>query len=184
MRDVVSGLAELAAAQARIINLSIVGPDNTVLAAVVRAVQARHVLLVAAAGNDGPNAPPLYPAAYPGVIAVTGVDARERVLAEAGSGEHISFAAPGADMLAAAPEGRFATVRGTSFAAPLVAGMLATGLAGRADADREQLLQRLAATAEDRGAKGRDRRYGLGLVGAGLRVDPATYMGRVARESN
>lgn len=182
MRDVAAGLADLAAAQVRIINLSIVGPDNAVLAAVVRAVQARQVLLVAAAGNDGPNAPPLYPAAYPGVIAVTGVDARARVLAEAGSGEHISFAAPGADMLAAAPGGQFAVVRGTSFAAPLVAGMLAREIAARSGVDREQLVRQLAAGAEDRGAKGRDRRYGLGLVGAGLRVDPVTYMGRQAQQ--
>lgn len=178
MRDVVSGMAELAAAQVRIINMSIVGPDNAVLAAVVRAVQARKVLLVAAAGNDGPNAAPLYPAAYPGVVAVTGVDARARVLAEAGSGEHISFAAPGADMLAAAPGGQFVSVRGTSFAAPLVAGLLARELAGQADAEPGLLLQQLAAAAQDRGAKGRDRRYGLGVVGSALRVDPAAWTAR------
>lgn len=167
MRDVVAALSALAAAQARVVNMSIVGPDNAVLAATVRAVQSRSVLIVAATGNDGPNAKPLYPAAYPGVIAVSAVDAKLRVLPEASGGEHVSFSAPGADLLAAAPEGKFQSVRGTSFAAPLVAGMLAQHLASD-DSDTQDIVRRLAAVAEDRGRKGRDPRYGFGLVGADL----------------
>jgi subtilisin family serine protease len=177
MRDVVTGLSSLAAASARVVNMSIVGPDNAVLAAAVRAVQARSILIVAATGNDGPNAKPLYPAAYPGVVAVSAVDARMRVLPEASGGRHVSFAAPGADLIAAAPAGAFQQVRGTSFAAPLVAGMLASALA-MPDADSAEILRQLAATAEDRGARGRDRRYGHGLIGRelparGLMAQPA-----------
>jgi subtilisin family serine protease len=167
MRDVVAALSALAEEQARVVNMSIVGPDNAVLAATVRAVQSRSVLIVAATGNDGPNAKPLYPAAYPGVIAVSAVDANLRVLPEASGGAHVSFSAPGADLLAAAPEGKFQTVRGTSFAAPLVAGMLAQHLASD-DSDTQAIVRRLAAAAEDRGRKGRDNRYGFGLVGADL----------------
>jgi subtilisin family serine protease len=177
-RDIVTGLADLAGKNVRVINVSIVGPDNAVLGAVVRSLVARSIAIVAAAGNDGPNAAPLYPAAYPGVIAVSAVDARQRVLPEAGSGGHISFAAPGADMLAATPGGGFANVRGTSYAAPLVSGLLARALVGHDDASAASIVQQLAATARDRGSKGRDRRYGYGLVGSELRVDPATYMGR------
>jgi subtilisin family serine protease len=167
MRDVVGALSALAAARSRVINMSIVGPDNAVLAATVRAVQARSVLIVAATGNDGPNAKPLFPAAYPGVVAVSAVDAKLRVLPEASGGEHVSFSAPGADLLAAAPDGKFQNVRGTSFAAPLVAGMLARELASD-DSDTGAIVRRLAAAAEDRGRKGRDQRYGFGLVGADL----------------
>lgn len=164
VRDVVSALGELAAAQVRIINLSIVGPDNRVLAAAVRAVQARAILIVAASGNDGANARPLYPAAYAGVIAVSAVDDRRRVLPEASGGSHVSFAAPGADLRAAAPGGAFQHVRGTSFAAPLVAGLLARELA-RTGASPDSIVQQLVASAQDRGARGRDPRYGHGLVG-------------------
>ena len=64
-------------------------------------VVARGCLVVAAVGNDGPAARPLYPAAWPGVVGVTGVDARGRVLAEAERGVQVKFAAPGADMVAA-----------------------------------------------------------------------------------
>jgi subtilisin family serine protease len=169
LRDVVTALGELAAARCRVINLSIVGPDNAVLEAAVRAVQAQAILVVAATGNDGPNARPLYPAAYPGVIAVSAVDARWRVLPEASGGAHVTFAAPGADILAASPGGGLQPVRGTSFAAPLVAGMLARELANPG-VDGDLVVQRLVAMAQDRGRKGRDSRYGFGLVGADLAV--------------
>lgn len=176
MRDIVDAMSELAAARARVINMSIVGPDNAVLAAAVRQLQARAILIVAATGNDGPNAKPLYPAAYPGVIAVSAVDSKQRVLAEASGGEHVSFSAPGADLLAAAPGDAFQQVRGTSFAAPLVAGLLAAQLAG-AGTDAVDVVRQLAATAEDRGRKGHDSRYGHGLVGTalqrGLMAQPA-----------
>jgi subtilisin family serine protease len=178
VRDIVAGLAELAEKKVRVINVSIVGPDNAVLGAIIRALVAKSIAIVAAAGNDGPNAAPLYPAAYPGVIAVAAVDAKQRVLPEAGGGGHISFAAPGADMLAATPGGGFASVRGTSYAAPLVAGLVARALVGQDDASATVIVQQLAASARDRGSKGRDRRYGYGLVGAELRVDPGTYMSR------
>jgi subtilisin family serine protease len=167
LRDVVTALSELAAAEVRVVNMSIVGPDNMVLAAAVKALLARSIFVVAATGNDGARARPLYPAAYPGVIAVSAVDARRRVLPEASGGAHVSFAAPGADIMAAVPGGRFQNVRGTSFAAPLVAGMRARELA-KPGADTVDILRQFTAAAEDRGAKGRDHRYGYGLVGTDL----------------
>ena len=122
---IAAGLDWLGQKGARIINVSLVGPANIVLARAIAALQARGVSIVAAVGNDGPAAPPMYPASYLGVIAVTGVDMRGKVLAEAGRANHVDFAAPGADMAAALRGGGFAAVRGTSFAAPLVAARLA-----------------------------------------------------------
>ncbi|GAA3270657.1 hypothetical protein GCM10020258_44710 [Sphingomonas yabuuchiae] len=105
--------------------ISLVGPANPLLARVVAAAQKRGLIIVAAVGNNGPAAPPAYPASYLGVIAVTGVDGRGRPLIEAGRASHLDYAAPGADMLAAGVGGRRFKVRGTSFAAPLVAGRVA-----------------------------------------------------------
>jgi hypothetical protein len=109
----------------KVVNMSLVGPPNPLLAAAVKAAQAKGVLIVAAVGNDGPAAPPQYPASYPGVISVTGVDAKGRALIEAGRPVHLDFAAPGADMAGAVPGGRWEALRGTSFAGPLVAASLA-----------------------------------------------------------
>src|SRR6185503_9291329 len=77
-----------------VINVSLVGPPNALLEAVVLRVIARGYLIVAAVGNDGPAAPPLYPAAYRDVIGVTAVDAHRLVLVEAGRGSLVNFAAP------------------------------------------------------------------------------------------
>src|SRR3546814_9761533 len=69
-----------------VINVSLVGPPNLLVRTAVTAVQRRGLIVGAAVGNDGPAAAPLYPAAYPGVVAVTGVDSNNRVLIEAGRG--------------------------------------------------------------------------------------------------
>ncbi len=137
---VVRALGWLVAKRVGVINISLVGPQNRIVAHAVQAVRGRGIGIVAAVGNDGPAAPPQYPASYPGVLAITGVDARGRALPEAGKATHIDFAAPGADMAAALPGQGYAKVRGTSFAAPLAAARLALagprGLAGEATPGR------------------------------------------------
>jgi subtilisin family serine protease len=109
-------------------------------------------------GNDGPAAPPLYPSAYPGVVGVTGVDARDRVLVEAGRGAQVDFAAPGVFEI----DGRRA--RGTSYAAPVVAGVLAARLSAPGGREAARALAALQQDARDLGARGRDDVYGYGLV--------------------
>lgn len=161
-----------------IINVSLVGPPNALLAAVVRNVIAHGFLIVAAVGNDGPSAPPLYPAAYPGVIGVTAVDAHHHVLMEAERGAQVQFAAPGADMSAAEPPHSYAAVRGTSFAAPLVAGLLARSLRTPDPVRAVQAIAELRRRAIDLGVPGHDPVYGYGLVGADLAPEPALARAR------
>jgi subtilisin family serine protease len=176
-----TGVAEALAWMVRndvsVVNVSLVGPRNALVEAAVRRAAGRGVLIVAAAGNDGPAAAPLYPAAYAGVIGVTAVDARGRPLPEAARGPHIDFAAPGADMAAAGSNQGYVQVRGASFAAPLVAGLLARRGGG------DQAVRALAAEARDLGDRGPDPVYGRGLVGADLRVDPGAVgaRGRLSR---
>lgn len=156
-----------------VINASLVGPDNAGLAAVVKAVLAKGVVIVAAVGNDGPSAPPLFPASYEGVIGVTAVDERGKAIVEAARGPQVDFAAPGADMAAAGLDNGYYEVRGTSFASPIVAGLIAREAAHSARASEAPAA--LAAHAEDLGKKGRDKIYGDGLIGADLRVSPRAF---------
>jgi hypothetical protein len=121
---IVRALGWMAARGVRVVTVSLVGPANPLLEGAVRLARERGVIVVAAVGNDGPAAPPAYPASYPGVVAVTGIDGRGRLLHEAGRALHVEFAAPGADIRAADASGGARAVRGTSFAAPLVAGRL------------------------------------------------------------
>lgn len=155
-----------------VVNISLVGAKSLLLTGLVRVMGQRGHLLVAAVGNDGPTAPPLYPAAYPEVVGVTGVDARRRVLPEACRGPHVAFAAPGADMRAAQPGGGWAAVRGTSFATPIVAGLLAAALIEPEPRQARAALEELGTVAVDLGPAGIDTTYGRGLVGASLRIPP------------
>lgn len=154
----VEALAWLSRERVPVINISLVGPDNPVLARAVQVMLARGHVLVAAVGNDGPAAPPLYPAAYAGVIGVSGVDARHRVLPESGSGPHVDFSAPGVLGGGARP------MRGTSFAAPVIARLAAEAVREPDASAATRVRQMLAARARDLGKPGRDPRYGEGLV--------------------
>jgi len=151
-----------------VVNISLVGAKSLLLTGLVRAMTARGYLLVAAVGNDGPTAPPLFPAAYPDVVGVTGVDAKHKVLPEACRGEQVDFAAVGSGLVAADIGGGFSEIRGTSFATPIVAALLAGSLQSPDPAKARETLTALESTAIDIGNNGVDPSYGKGLVGAEL----------------
>ncbi|HEX4180070.1 MAG TPA: S8 family serine peptidase [Caulobacteraceae bacterium] len=167
---IVRALAWMAREGVPVINVSLVGPPNLTLEAAVRALNASGALIVAPVGNDGPAAPPLYPASYPGVVAVTAVDRTGRVIFEAGRAKHVDFAAPGADMVAEKPGGGLVAVRGTSFASPIVAGRLAVLLHAPDPPRAARALNALSAEAGRPGGEG--GRLGLGVVGEDVRLDP------------
>ena len=155
--SIVQAMSWIAARRPSVINISLVGPRNALVERAINLLQARGIKIVAAVGNDGPGAPPLYPASHAGVIAVTGVDGNNRALAEAGRAAHLDYAGPGADMAAALPGKGYTRVRGTSFAAPFVTARLAmTGSTARLDAEA---------------AKGRGR-IGRGIICAACRIAP------------
>jgi subtilisin family serine protease len=162
--------AWLRANRVAVINVSLVGAGNLILQQLVTGLAVHGFLIVAAVGNDGPAAPPLYPAAYPGVVGVTAVDAHRRVLVEAARGPQVMFAAPGADMAAAGTPQGFVAVRGTSFASPIVAALLAQRLADPDPAAAQAALDGLAREAVDLGPKGGATVYGRGVVGEAWRM--------------
>lgn len=176
--EVVGALAWLARERVPVINVSLVGPANRLLELATQALLRRGHLIVAAVGNDGPAAPPLYPAAYRGVVGVTGVTPARRALPEAAQGPQVTLAAPGADLAAAWPGGGYVVARGTSFAAPLVAGLLARDLPQPDPDAAVAVLARLAREAVDLGEPGRDPVYGFGLVGEAARTPPERVQAR------
>jgi minor extracellular protease Epr len=147
-----------------VVTISLVGPDNGLLGRAIKSAQQKGMLVVAAVGNDGPAAPPRYPAAYKGVVGVTGVDHRERALPEAGSATPIDFAAPGAGMKGASIDGKLVPLRGTSFAAPLVAARLLSHYPAANISKIEPAVNGLINEAKDLGKKGADKIYGHGLI--------------------
>ncbi|MFL6659094.1 MAG: S8 family serine peptidase [Massilia sp.] len=174
--DKIAGaLAWMAREKVGVINLSIVGPPNILLERVVGSMVKRGHLLVAAVGNDGPAAPPLYPASYPGVVGVSAVDKRGRVIPEAGRGPQVMFAAPGNNMVSAAVgDPAFRTVRGTSFASPIVAALLAVKLPYPDKALAAQAVSSLAKQARNEPGVASNE-TGLGVVGLNFRNDPSSF---------
>ena len=161
--DVVRALDRLAEHDVDFINLSLAGPDNDVLEEAVVAMAARGVVLVAAAGNAGPRAPPQFPAAYRNVVAVTAADSSGRAYRQATGGAHVAFAAPGVKLwTASARAGRLRS--GTSYAAPFVTAALAVLRERGPEVPAADLVGTLATTARDLGEAGRDPVFGWGMV--------------------
>ena len=147
----------------QVINISMTGPPNRLLARGVEAAQARGKVIVAAAGNQGPFAPPLYPAAYEGVIAVTATTVDQSVYRWANQGDHIDFAALGVSVVTARGDGTVGAESGTSMATPVVSAFFACEMAAR-DGNLARVMENLRARATDLGAPGRDTVFGYGLL--------------------
>ena len=146
----------------KLINMSFSGPRDGLVGDAIARMSEMGVIFVAAAGNEGPTAPPSYPAAYPQVIAVTAVTKDLRNYRYANRGDHIDLSAPGVEIWTAAPGRRAGYHTGTSFAAPYVTAMLAVEPSEMLKEGKADLLENLAVM--DLGPEGRDPIYGRGLL--------------------
>ena len=152
--------------RSRIINLSLSGPAEKLLRLLIDAAVKLGIVVIAAAGNNGPRGQPSFPAAMPNVIAVTAVDANEQLYAEATQGDFISVAAPGVDIVGLSPGSKLMVSSGTSFATAFVTGTAALLLELQAHLSPAQLKSVLEHSAKDLGPPGKDPQFGNGLVDA------------------
>ena len=150
------------AGQADVDNRQILtGPDNQLLAAAVSRLRERGVLMVAAVGNQGPSAPPLYPAAYTEVIGVTAADSSGKLYRWANRGEQVMFASNGVTVPVAHPDAGMVADSGTSLASPVVAAALACQ---RNELSEDKAIGALINAAKDLGRPGRDTEFGHGFL--------------------
>jgi hypothetical protein len=152
-----------------VVNISLAGPPNRLLETALNRASEQGLMIIAAAGNGGPVAKPMYPAAYDAVVAVTAVDAGGQVYRLANRGAYLDLAAPGVSVLHAKAGGGYSASSGTSFAVPFAATAAARLRSLDPSADALQLLQQ---SAQDLGAPGKDEIYGYGLLRPGLNVAP------------
>ena len=159
----VEALDWLTSQRVGVISISVAGPDSAIFAEAVSRAQASGSIIVAAVGNDGPAAPPLFPATYDGVVGVTAIDLNRRVFRRAGRGAHVDFSAPGVRVRTANADGGYSVVSGTSFATPVIAALIAL----RVDPDEPAAandVTLLNRSALDLGAPGKDDVFGYGLL--------------------
>jgi subtilisin family serine protease len=145
-----------------VINASVTSPtENAVVVYAMSMLSHEDVILVAAAGNRGPDGPPAYPAAIDSAFAVTAVSLDGEVYRHANIGEYIDIAAPGIGV----PTTSHRVTSGTSLAVPFVTAAAArmVRMCGVTPLEAEERLQ---AGARDLGAPGRDTQFGWGMLQA------------------
>lgn len=149
-----------------VINLSLGGPQISTLEneAIQRAIEA-GIVVVAAAGNDALKGNPVnYPAAYDNVFSIGAVNRQNTRASFSAYNDYVDFVAPGESITTTTLAGKYASVSGTSFAAPIVAGTVAAMRALDPLLTIEEVGGLLKTTATDLGALGRDAHYGDGLI--------------------
>ncbi|HET7911220.1 MAG TPA: S8 family serine peptidase [Pseudolabrys sp.] len=159
-----------ASKNARIINMSFAGPPDELLREMLAKANARGIVLIAAVGNAGPRSPPLYPAADPGVIGVTATDVDDRLMPQANRGPQVAVAAPGVEILAVAPDGKYQVTSGTSVAAAHASGVAALLLASKPSLTPAQVRARLIHGANR--IPGKRTEVGAGVIDALAVINP------------
>jgi len=180
LSDVIEGIEWAIQNGMQVINMSL-GTTSNVPSfhdAIIAAKNA-GIVIVAAAGNNGVAV--TYPAAYPEVIAVSAIDQNDQIASWSSRGPEVDLAAPGVSIYSTYKGTGYATLSGTSMAAPHVTGVAALvlntsvgfyDLNGNGKWDPDEVQKKLQDTAVDLGTSGFDNLYGWGLVNAYNAVQP------------
>lgn len=156
---IAQGITFAADKGARIINLSLGGPDiSKPIELAVKYAQKKGALVIAAAGNSFTHTG--YPAAFPGVFAVGATDDNDRLADFSNHDARINVMAPGVDILSTTPmnltnsmqaggvDSQYSAMSGTSMACPIVTGQAALILSARPDMTAFQVKQLIEQTAK------------------------------------
>jgi hypothetical protein len=184
--DLTEALGYIATQGVGVVNMSLGTTRNHApLEAAIQAVRAKGITVVAAAGNfqeSSPNAA-IYPASYPGVIAVANTQANDTIAPSSSNGNWVDVAAPGTNIfstwdtrdpqLAMGTDVNYNSISGTSMASPLVAGLVGLMKAVRPDLSPDEVEAILKGTTRDLGSPGADPQFGSGLINASAAVNGA-----------
>lgn len=131
------------------------------------------VINVCASGNYGTLFGVSYPASFNNTYAVAATDINNARAGFSSTGPQVDLAAPGVDVLSSVRNGGYAEFSGTSMATPHVVGAVALLIgSGQMTDDNnngtlfDEIKVRLASTAIDLGAEGKDNNFGYGLLNA------------------
>lgn len=152
---------------AKVINVSLGSPDpDPLLRQAVTYAMGKDAVLVASAGNEGDRGnPALYPAAFPGVVSVSGVDESGAFWKPSESGRGIVVAAPSAEIYSTNNQGKYVRADGTSYGAAYVSAAVALIRAAHPQLTSSQAIRRLITTTVERHTRP-DPNIGYG------RIDP------------
>ncbi|WSZ80346.1 type VII secretion-associated serine protease mycosin [Micromonospora sp. NBC_00860] len=162
--NLAAGIDLAVAKGASVISISsVAGPNSRLKRAVEMAMQA-NVVVVAGVGNRPRDEYVSFPAAYPGVVTVGGIDKNGSHASFSVSGPEIDVVAPAVDIYSTSIDGKYRKGTGTSDATAIVAGAAALIRSKYPYLPAREVAHRLTATAVDKGPPGRDDEYGYGVI--------------------
>ena len=175
--NIAAGIRWAADNGARVINMSLGGyAETTVEREAIEYASGKGVLVIAAMGNDSVSQPH-YPSAFDGVIAVAATDATDRRARFSNMGSWVDIAAPGVDIQSTHWDDDYASLSGTSMAAPHVAGVAALVFSQNGGLGAEEVGEILRKTAKGLKENPVDPipndQFGAGLVQAAAAVAAA-----------
>jgi subtilisin family serine protease len=159
--------------KAQVVNMSFAGPFDPEVSRILAEGSRRRVIFIAAVGNEGKAAKPSYPAAYENVIPVTATDRADAIFKDASRCSTTCVAAPGVDILSAAPAGNYKFESGTSMAAAQVSGVVALLLDAKPDLDPKTVRDLLVNTAKHLSPADPDESSIAGIVDAYAMLEAA-----------
>ena len=166
-----------------ILNLSIITLDSdTIIQRFIETAYDDGMIIIGAAGNEGATIGVQYPALYEDVIAVSSVNSEKKITGTSSTGEKVELAAPGYEIYSTYPldkytEGKgYATLSGTSMAAPHVTGIAALYKERFPSFSNSKIRELLTSRSEDLGPLGRDKQYGFGLVQYQNNIDDIPFL--------
>lgn len=170
--DLSEGIVYAADQNARIINMSLGGgSDSKTLKRAVDYALSQGSIIVAAAGNNG-NSAAIYPAAYPGVLAVSASDKNDDLASFSSYGNNIFAASPGVSITSSVPGGKYTEYSGTSMSAPHLAGLIAMALSKDSSLTNTEVIDQIKTNAEKVGPyaydeNGWNQYFGYGRISSG-----------------
>jgi type VII secretion-associated serine protease mycosin len=147
----------------KVISISAGTGTSAVLKQAIQDAEAHDIVVIAAAGNRPGDASIAYPARYAGVIAAGATSRTGTVATVSVTGPEVVLTAPGDDIATTGHTG-YDIGTGTSYSTAIIAGAVALVRSKYPHANAAEVIQRLTATATDKGAPGRDPEYGYGVL--------------------
>ncbi len=161
--DMAAGIIWAADNNARVANLSYAAANSATVQSAAKYMRNLGGLVFVSAGNEGTD--PGWPN-LPDLIVVSATDASDALASFSNYGSFVDISAPGDLIYTTTKGGKYATLRGTSFASPIAAGVAALIFAQNPDVDPQEVADIMQQTAVDLGDEGWDPEFGAGRVDA------------------
>lgn len=156
---------------ARVVNVSFENlPGSTAVQSAAQYMKDNNGLVVVAAGNTGTS---VSWSSTTTMIPVSATGSTDQLASFTSWGPYVAMSAPGIDIWTTRAGGTYWYCWGTSFAAPVTAGVVALMMAANPELGSRDIERLLYASAVDLGAAGRDPQFGYGRVDAAAAVQAA-----------